>query len=100
MEAGRAEVAICGFSWIGAVGLDVAFTSCGRQLHYREELLPDGRDHVIIADPKNLVRRPPTLTIAARHRAVELRAAGLVGREARHPGLACPGSRRGFRYET
>src|SRR5262249_2225053 len=37
----RAEIAIFGFSWIGAIGLDVACTSCRRQLHYTEKLVPN-----------------------------------------------------------
>src|SRR5262249_42418426 len=41
MGAGRAEIAIFGFSWIGTIGLAVACASCRRQLHYTEKLVPN-----------------------------------------------------------
>jgi hypothetical protein len=41
MEAGRAEIAIVGFSWIGASGLEVACEYCRGQLHYTEKLVTE-----------------------------------------------------------
>jgi hypothetical protein len=41
MEAGRAEIAIIGFTWIGAIALDVAGESCRAQLHDTEKRVPD-----------------------------------------------------------